>query len=130
VVGDRREVYLDDTVSVTVSLSLSPGFRHRVFAEWTFTVAVGAINSSLNHSSFSNHGTSGRGQYIMMPGGEESGGAATERIGEATKKCYGTLPAAAYASGIFALYTADPTYSGQSGSSFLSGPFRGQRAPG
>jgi Subtilase family len=89
-------------------------------AEWTFTVAVGAINSSLDRSSFSNYGTTGHSQYIMMPGGEESGGAASEWIGEATQKCYGTSPAAAYASGILALYMADPAYSGQSRSSFLS----------
>jgi hypothetical protein len=56
----------------------------------------------------------------MMPGGEESGGAATEWIWEATRKCYGTSPAVAYASGILALYMADPAYAGPSRSSFLT----------
>ena len=89
-------------------------------AEWSFTVAVGSINSNLDRSSFSNYGTLGHSQYIMMPGGEESRRTPTEWIGEATQKCYGTSPAAAYASGILALYMADPAYSGQSRSSFLS----------
>ena len=89
-------------------------------AEWDFTVAVGAINSALDRSSFSNYGTSGHNKYIMMPGGEESGGAATEWIGEATRKCYGTSPAVAYASGILALYMADPANAGLSRSSFLT----------
>jgi len=89
-------------------------------AEWDFTVAVGAINSNLDRSSFSNYGTAGHNKYIMMPGGEESGGAATEWIGEATHKCYGTSPSVAYASGILALYMADPTYAGLNRSSFLT----------
>jgi subtilisin family serine protease len=89
-------------------------------AEWAFTVAVGAINSCLDRASFSNYGTAGHSQYIMMPGGEESGGAATEWIGEATHKCYGTSAAAAYASGILALYMADPAYAGLSRSLFLA----------
>ncbi|MCU1246983.1 MAG: peptidase and in kexin sedolisin [Edaphobacter sp.] len=89
-------------------------------AAWDFTVAVGAINHSTNRSSFSNYGTTGHGQYIMMPGGEENRGAATEWIGEATRKCYGTSAAAAYASGVFALYMANPSYSILSRASFLS----------
>jgi hypothetical protein len=87
-------------------------------AAWNFTVAVGSINSSASRSSFSNYGTSGHGQYIMMPGGEENQGAATEWVGEATHKCYGTSVAAAYASGVFALYLAK--YPSLSRTAFLS----------
>jgi len=105
-------------VAATGNNSRTDGFDAP--AEWDFTVAVGAINSSLDRSSFSNYGTSGHNKYILMPGGEESGGAATEWIGEATHKCYGTSPSVAYASGILALYMADPTYAGLNRSSFLT----------
>ena len=106
-------------VAATGNNGVSTGFDAP--AEWNFTVAVGSINSSEVRSSFSNYGTTGHAQYIMMPGGDEnSAGSAIEWIGEATYKCYGTSPAAAYASGVLALYLANPKYSGLSRSAFLS----------
>jgi hypothetical protein len=89
-------------------------------AAWDFTVAVGSINSNADRSSFSNYGTSGHSQYIVLPGGEESQNAPTEWIGEATHKCYGTSAAGAYASGVFALYMANPSYAGLSRAAFLN----------
>ena len=88
-------------------------------AAWNFTLAVGSINSNTSRSSFSNYGTS-HTQYIMMPGGEESQGNPTEWIGEADRKCYGTSASAAYASGVLALYMANPAYSSGGRSTFLS----------
>lgn len=88
-------------------------------AAWDFAVAVGAINHNTDRSSFSNYGTSGHSQYIMMPGGEESQRTATEWVGEAAHKCYGTSVSAAYASGVFAMYMANPSYASLSRAAFL-----------
>lgn len=79
-------------------------------ARWDFTLAVGSINKDRSRSSFSNYGTKLHDQYIMMPGGEEQQGAITEWIGEASHKCFGTSAAAAYASGVLALYMSDTAY--------------------
>ena len=89
-------------------------------ALWNFTLAVGSINANKDRSIFSNYGTTGHAQYIMMPGGEETQGAATEWIGEATQKCYGTSAAAAYASGVLALYMANPSFHNQDRAKFLA----------
>jgi hypothetical protein len=83
-------------------------------------VAVGSINHNTDRSSFSNYGTTGHPHYIMMPGGEENQETATEWVGEAAHKCYGTSVAAAFASGILALYMASPSYSGLSRTTFLT----------
>ena len=79
-------------------------------ARWDFTLAVGSINKGRSRSSFSNFGTKLHDQYIMMPGGEEQEGEITEWVGEANHKCFGTSAAAAYASGVLALYMSDTDY--------------------
>lgn len=81
-------------------------------AEFPITLAVGAVNSKFERSSFSNYGTS-KAEYVMLPGGEEASGSPSEWVGEGkddkgnTTYCLGTSPAAAYASGLLALYWAD-----------------------
>jgi hypothetical protein len=88
-------------------------------ALWDFTVAVGSINDNKDRSSFSNYGTSGHSRYFMMPGGEESSGTVSEWVGEATHKCYGTSVAAAYASGVLALYMTNSSYPNSDRAKFL-----------
>jgi len=88
-------------------------------ARWDFTVAVGSITNARDRSSFSNYGTKLHSQYIMMPGGEEQNGSITEWVGEATQKCYGTSAAAAYASGVLALYMSDDKYQRTDRATFL-----------
>jgi glycosidase len=105
-------------VAATGNNGCSTGFDAP--AAWDFAVAVGSINHNVNRSSFSNYGTSGHSQYIMMPGGEENQGTVTEWIGEAAHKCYGTSVAAAYASGVFALYMANRPYAKLSRTALLS----------
>ncbi len=90
-------------------------------ALWNFTLAVGSINANKDRSSFSNYGTTGQNQYVMMPGGEEKQGSITEWIGEAKHKCYGTSASAAYASGILALYMSNSKYQNPDRSQFLAG---------
>lgn len=81
-------------------------------AEFPVTFAVGSVNSKFERSSFSNYGTS-KAEYVMLPGGEEASGSPSEWVGEGkddkgnTTYCLGTSPAAAYASGLLALYWAD-----------------------
>jgi Subtilase family len=78
-------------------------------AHYPVTLAVGAVNSKFERSSFSNYGAN-KSEYFVMPGGEEAAGAPTEWVGEgqdsagATTYCLGTSPAAAYASGLLAIY--------------------------
>lgn len=105
-------------VAATGNKGVATGFDAP--AAWAFTIAVGSINSASARSAFSNYGTSGHTQYILMPGGEQSGGAPSEWIGEAAHKCYGTSASAAYASGVLGLYMANPTYSGLDRASFLA----------
>jgi subtilisin family serine protease len=88
-------------------------------ARWDFTLAVGSINKTQTRSSFSNYGTKFHDRYIMMPGGEEQQGAITEWIGEASYKCAGTSAAAAYASGVLALYMSDTWYQEPDRQAFL-----------
>ena len=81
-------------------------------AEFPMTLAVGSVNSKFERSGFSNYGTS-KAEYVMLPGGEEASGAPSEWVGEGqddkgkTTYCLGTSRAAAYASGLLALYWAD-----------------------
>ncbi len=84
----------------------------------SFTLAVGSINKDRERSRFSNYGTY-HNRYIMMPGGEEHDGVVTEWIGEASHKCFGTSAAAAYASGVLALYMSDADYQAPSRQAFL-----------
>jgi subtilisin family serine protease len=81
-------------------------------ANWDFTVAVGSVDSNLLRSSFSNYGNPGHPAFIVMPGGEEDPNQKpTEWIGKGSGgECYGTSPATAYASGMFALYFSDSRY--------------------
>jgi hypothetical protein len=73
-------------------------------------LAVGSITEALDRSAFSNYGTKLHAHYIMMPRGEEQQGTASEWVGEATHKCFGTSVAAAYASALLALYMSDSKY--------------------
>jgi subtilisin family serine protease len=88
-------------------------------AQWDFTVAVGSINLNKGRSTFSNYGTVGHQHYLMMPGGEDIGSGATEWVGEATQKCYGTSVAAAYASSVLGLLMSDPKHQKPTRKDFL-----------
>jgi subtilisin family serine protease len=105
-------------VAATGNDGLSTGFDAP--ALWNFTLAVGSINKKTDRSTFSNYGSSGQTQYVMMPGGEESQGTISEWIGQAKQKCFGTSAAAAYASGMLALYLAHPSYKGLDRATFLA----------
>jgi subtilisin family serine protease len=90
-------------------------------AAYDSTVAVGSINSKLRRSSFSNYGTQHH-HYLVMPGGDYDDVKKTfvEWAGEGVSgKCLGTSAAAAYASGMLALYRSDPRYSTQTRQKFL-----------
>jgi hypothetical protein len=90
-------------------------------AAYDSTLAVGSINSKLKRSSFSNYGTQHH-HYLVMPGGDYDDVNQTfvEWAGEGTSgKCLGTSAAAAYASGMLALYRSDPRYSTQTRQKFL-----------
>ncbi|MGP8071242.1 MAG: S8 family peptidase [Candidatus Bathyarchaeia archaeon] len=95
-------------VAATGNDGLSTGFDSP--AQWDFTVAVGSINANRDRSTFSNYGTAGHQHYLMMPGGEDEGSGATEWVGEANQKCYGTSVAAAYASAVLGLFMSDPKH--------------------
>jgi hypothetical protein len=75
----------------------------------------------MDRSSFSNYGTTGKYQFIVMPGGEESQQNATEWVGEAAQKCYGTSVSAAYASAVVALHMANQAQQISDRSAFLNG---------
>jgi hypothetical protein len=90
-------------------------------AQWDFIVAVGSINLNKDRSGFSNYGTIGHQRYLMMPGGDEAGTSATEWVGEANQKCYGTSVAAAYASGVLGLFMSDPKHQQPTKKQFLDG---------
>jgi subtilisin family serine protease len=104
-------------IAATGNNGVSSGFDAP--AQWKFTVAVGSINQKKERSSFSNYGTSGHSQHIMMFGGDENGGTITEWVGEATQKCVGTSAAAAYASGVLALYMTNTSYQHPDRAQFL-----------
>jgi hypothetical protein len=82
-------------------------------------LAVGSITQARDRSNFSNYGTKLHSQYMMMPGGEEQQGVISEWVGEALHKCYGTSAAAAYASGVLALYMSDSNYQNTDRVAFL-----------
>lgn len=91
-------------------------------AKWDSTLAVGAINSNRVRSRFSNHGASSHPAFLVMPGGDEdTSGNASEWAGKGdVAECIGTSPAAAYASGILALYASDPDYQDPDRHTFLT----------
>jgi subtilisin family serine protease len=97
-------------VAATGNNGSSNGFS--LPAKWdTAVVAVGSMTENLRRSRFSNYGTKYHNRYIMMPGGEKDlSGNITEWVGEASAKCAGTSAAAAYASGMLALYMSDVRY--------------------
>jgi Subtilase family len=104
-------------VAATGNEGLASGFS--MPARWRFSVAVGSITHARDRSTFSNYGTTLHSRYIMMPGGEESQGTISEWVGEAAQKCFGTSAAAAYASGVLALYMSDANYQNPDRSAFL-----------
>jgi subtilisin family serine protease len=97
-------------VAATGNDRSTTGF-HYPAAYKDLTLAVGAINGSKERSSFSNYGTN-KGFYVMLPGGDwdYNRNKASEWVGEGVDShgnptyCVGTSPAAAYASGLVALY--------------------------
>jgi hypothetical protein len=91
-------------------------------AKWDSTVAVGAINSNRLRSRFSTHGASSHPAFLVMPGGDEDAqGNVSEWAGKGDgAECVGTSPAAAYASGILALYASDPNYQTSNRPTFLT----------
>lgn len=79
-------------------------------ARYAETLAVAALTSGKERSSFSNGGTS-KSAYVLCPGGDWDtvSGTAKEWVGEGvdgqnTTYCVGTSPATAYASGVLCLY--------------------------
>jgi hypothetical protein len=91
-------------------------------ARWDFTLAVGAVNSNLARARYSNYGNTMHPAFLVMPGGDEDDqGIATEWVGGGDdSECIGTSPAAAYASGMLALYASDPDYQDPNRQNFLS----------
>jgi hypothetical protein len=96
-------------------------------AGYDIALAVGALNSNFERSSFSNYGKS-YDRFIMLPGGDptpDSLGDPTESVGEGidahgnTTHCLGTSAATAYASGLLALYWTDPRYSLKTPNEFI-----------
>lgn len=79
-------------------------------ARYDCTLAVGSINEAKQASTFSKRGTR-KADYVMCPGGDydTQNGTINEWVGEGdhngtVTKCAGTSPAAAYGSGLLALY--------------------------
>lgn len=96
-------------------------------AGYAITVAVGALNSKFERTSFSNYGKS-YDRFVMLPGGDPTPDAQsnpTESVGEGIDSngksvpCLGTSPATAYASGLLALYWADPRYKTKTPNEFI-----------
>jgi hypothetical protein len=95
----------------------------RAPARYDPTVAVGAVTSGYTLSPFSNRGTA-KNRYFLLPGGDDTltSGAPTEAIGTAsggTTYCIGTSGAAAYATGLLALYRGESRYQPLSTDDFL-----------
>lgn len=90
-------------------------------AKWDSAVAIGAINSQKGRSRFSKYGVSSHPAFLVMLGGDEdAGGNVSEWTGKGDgAECYGTSPAAAYASGMLALYASDSKYHDPDRSAFL-----------
>lgn len=93
-------------------------------ADYTTTVAVGAVTSGYALSPFSNRGTS-KNMYMVLPGGDDTttaAGVPAEAIGTASggaNYCIGTSAAAAYATGLMALYWGEAGYKKLNASDFL-----------
>ena len=87
-------------------------------------VAAGAVDSARQRSSFSSYGTK-HARYLMAPGGQESGGAYTEHVGlgNGVTPCAGSSVAAAYASGMLALFRSDARYASLGRDAFLDAVF-------
>lgn len=96
----------------------------RAPARYASTVAVGAVTSGYTLSPFSNRGTA-KNRYFLLPGGDNtitSTGAPTEAVGTAsggTTYCVGTSAAAAYATGLLALYWGESRYQSLAARDFL-----------
>lgn len=96
----------------------------RAPAHYDMTVAVGAITSHYALSPFSNRGTT-KNLYFLLPGGDDTplrSGAPSEAIGTASggsTYCIGTSGAAAYATGLLALYRGETRYKSLSTKDFL-----------
>jgi Subtilase family len=96
----------------------------RAPAHYDSTVAIGAITSGYTLSPFSNRGTY-KNLYFLLPGGDDTilpSGTPSEAIGTASAGstyCIGTSPAAAYATGLLALYRAETRYQSLDTNDFL-----------
>ena len=89
-------------------------------AKYDSTLAVGAITSGYNLSPFSNRGTA-KNLYLLQPGGDDTV-TPIEAVGtdsSGTNYCLGTSPAAAYATGLLALYRGESKYNALSVDDFL-----------
>jgi subtilisin family serine protease len=111
VVDTGSQPSIDPPVYVTATGNdgNSTGFDYP--AAYPDSLAVGSVNSNLKRSSFSNYGTT-HSNYLMLPGGDEDAVQnPTEWVGAGSNnKCLGTSVAAAYASGMMALYWSDPKH--------------------
>jgi hypothetical protein len=77
-------------------------------ARYDECLAVGSVNSYAQRSTFSTYGTPTHQHYIVAPGGEKLGKTATEYAAtDSVEKYCGTSIAAAYTSGILALFRTD-----------------------
>jgi hypothetical protein len=125
--GNNRSLVFENQFKSIRLLAQTPGNPDPVFvasvgndglttgfewpARYDTTLAVGAVDKGFQRSSFSNTGTQ-KGGYLLCPGGEwdNKTNQATEWVGQGTDAngnttyCVGTSPAAAYASGVLALY--------------------------
>lgn len=78
-------------------------------ARFSDVVAIGSVDSNGDHSAFSNYDRTGPShhQFCAFGGQEDAQQTAIEHCGAGdTGQCFGTSPATAYASGLFALLWA------------------------
>jgi hypothetical protein len=134
--ADARSYVFEKLLWANVNLDPQTPFRAPLFvtatgndgnstfnqpASYETGFAVGAISSHMTRSSFSNYGNQ-HNHFLVMPGGDYDQGKQTnvEWSGEGpNNKCLGTSAAAAYASGMLALYKSDPRHKTQSRSKFM-----------
>lgn len=88
-------------------------------------VAVGAVDSARLRSSFSSYGTS-HARYLLAPGGQKPAGTFTEHVGlgAGATPCAGSSVAAAYVSGMLALFRSEPRYATLDRDAFLDAVLR------
>jgi hypothetical protein len=89
-------------------------------------VTAGAVDSARQRSLFSSYGTKHK-RYLMAPGGQESAGTFTEHVGlgNGVTPCAGSSVAAAYVSGMLALFRSDARYASLGRDAFLDAVFSG-----